>query len=116
MSNTNVYHPTFWVVVEIPFDVEGEQKYLYKVFGSWAGGYIDGDSWRFNSGITKATKEDGFFYFTGSSGSVYECHESSYGATAYGSVILQSVLDKSPGVNVLDVDVDFLVLDYSGHK
>ena len=71
------YQPDNWVVIKIK-----ESKYdtgFYKVLGGWSGGYLDGDSWRINSGITEV-KEDGHFYeFYGHSGSCYRCHKRSYG-------------------------------------
>ena len=41
--------PDKWVIIKIGSDSESS----FKVFGSWAGGYLDGDRWRLNSGITK---------------------------------------------------------------
>lgn len=70
----SVYNPDGWVLVKI-----GGTDPHYRVFGSWRGGYLDGDSWRLNSGITKMTREGSMIEFHGHTGSVYQVHESSYG-------------------------------------
>ena len=59
----NVYQPDLWVVLKI-----GD---MYKVFGSWYGGYLHGDSWRLNSGIREVKIIDNKIEFHGYSGSVY---------------------------------------------
>ena len=69
------YLPDNWVVLKI---MQPDQDTLYKVLGGWSGGYLDGDSWRLNSGVTKV-KEDGDYYeFYGESGSCYRCHKEQY--------------------------------------
>ena len=47
-----IIEPNKWVILEIEFKSGVE----YKVFGSWTGGYLDGDSWRLNSGIEKSRR------------------------------------------------------------
>ena len=37
--------PESWVMLKITID--GQEPY-YKVFGSWAGGYLNGDHWQLN--------------------------------------------------------------------
>ena len=69
------YHPDNWVVLKITV----EEIPLYKVLAGWSGGYLDGDSWRINSGITKVTENGDYLEFWGYSGSVYVCHKKSYG-------------------------------------
>lgn len=68
------YIPDKWVVVKI-----GGSDPHYRVLGGWSGGYVNGDSWRMNSGITKVDSDDNYWYFYGDSGSVYKCRISSYG-------------------------------------
>ena len=70
----NEYTPDNWVVLKI----DNDGKTLYKVLAGWSGGYLEGDSWRMNSGITSAEKQAYMYGFYGSSGSVYWCHVSSY--------------------------------------
>jgi hypothetical protein len=71
------YTPDNWVVLKVK---EGKGTFpFYKVLAGWSGGYLSGDSWRINSGVTEV-KEDGDYYeFYGESGSCYRCHKEGYG-------------------------------------
>ena len=68
------YSPENWVIIKI----EGDDPH-YRVLGGWSGGYTTGDSWRMNSGITGYEFDGDYWYFKGSSGSVYKCYVDSYG-------------------------------------
>ena len=78
------YTPDCWVIVQIPTK-HPNQPAFHKVLGGWAGGYLDGNSWRLNSGITKVEKDgchkdfDEVFYIYGNSSSKYICSWDSYG-------------------------------------
>ena len=93
------YCPDKWIVVKIE---GGKFPLTYKVFACWYGGYLNGDSWKLNSGITKVTKEDKYYLFEGYSGSVYKCHKDCYGLNMYGHGVLYNIINKSKeaGVNV----------------
>ena len=108
----NEYCPDKWLVVKIE---GGEFPLTYKVFACWYGGYLNGDSWKMNSGITKVTKEENFYLFEGYSGSVYACNEKRYGSTAYGYGVLHNIIEKSKeaGVNVEKMPDDTNWLDIS---
>ncbi len=98
-----------WVVLRFK---EGDNIF-YKVFASWSGGYLSGDSWRLNSGIKSVTMENGNFIFRGESGSVYICKVGAYGfATNYSRGVLQTIINKSEDfgieVEILEFDYDFL--------
>lgn len=82
----STYQPDRWVIVKLPSH--------YRVFGMWQGGYLDGDSWRLNSGITNAVGFDDSFSILGYSGSVYEVAKGGYGLTAYGSGVLREAIEK----------------------
>lgn len=71
------YNPDSWVVIKITH----EDQTFYKVLGGWGGGYLDGDSWRLNSGIEKCEYDvaNDKWCFYGSSGSVYAVNPESYG-------------------------------------
>lgn len=85
------YRPDRWVVVKI--DLEKEP--LYKVFGSWSGGYLYGDSWRLNSGVERISEKEDSILFHGYTGSVYECHKDSYGYAEFSRGILDSLIYES---------------------
>jgi hypothetical protein len=80
--------PDKWIVVKM-----GVTDPIYKVFATWYGGYLDGDSWRFNSGITEVQMDGDYINFFGSSGSCYKCNKKSYGVTSYGQRILESIMN-----------------------
>ena len=44
--------PSKWVILKI------DDQSTYKVFGTWGGGYLDGQSWKLNSGIAKVTEDE----------------------------------------------------------
>jgi hypothetical protein len=86
------YHPDKFTLLEINPD---EEETFYKVFGTWGGSYLYGDSWRMNSGIERAVMDSGMISFIGRSGSVYSCNISSEGISgASGRGTLQGLLDK----------------------
>lgn len=103
----SVYTPDRWVVLEITDGScsHDNQKYkFYKVFGTWAGGYLYGDSWRMNSGIERITSDSERFYFHGYSGSVYECRKDCEGiAGAYNHPVLNDLL-KHPHVRLVNFE------------
>jgi hypothetical protein len=91
--------PEKWVILKI-----GD---YYKVFGTWAGGYLDGDRWKLNSGIKEVEQDKDFYYFIGYSGSCYKCYKKAYGtATSYGRGVLYNIIDESKGCIVLMDDCD----------
>jgi hypothetical protein len=71
------YNPNCWVVLQMTH----KDGVIYKVLGGWDGSYLNGDSWRLNSGIVKAEYDIGndLWKFYGSSGSVYNCSPITYG-------------------------------------
>ncbi len=78
--------PDRWLLVEC-----GD---IHKVFASFTGGYLDGDSWRLNSGIERVEVEGDYFLFHGYSGSVYRCHKEAYGTTGYGAFVLADLCEQ----------------------
>lgn len=87
------YHPDEWCLVRI-----GGTHPHYRIFASWRGGYLDGDSWRLNSGITRVEQDDNYFLFYGSTGSCYKCHRKSYGINSpYNWRVLRDYVEKSQG-------------------
>lgn len=97
-----MYRPDKFVVLKIT-NKDGSH---YRIFGSWHGGYLDGDSWRLNSGITNVTKTKNGLNFQGQSGSVYRVNPEQYGMTIYTSGVLRSwqedYKDKGVTLEVLD--------------
>ena len=102
------YIPDNWVVLKIPTALYASGFY-YKILAGWSGGYLDGDAWRMNSGITKCTYEKGYYFFYGSSGSCYICHEDSYTLRMNNSHIYEQIKDK---VVLMPEETNWLELKY----
>lgn len=73
-----MYVPDEWVIIKI----SGPDPH-YRVFGSWRGGYLSGESWRMNSGVKSVEMEGDYYLFNGDSGSVYKCHKKAYGIRSF---------------------------------
>lgn len=92
------YTPHGWVIFQ--HTIDGKQEHY--VFGSWRGGYLDGDSWRRNSGIKSVEETDDEYLFHGYSGSVYCCRKDSEGElSGYNAMILQRMLEANKGSEVI---------------
>jgi len=65
-----------------------------KVAASWYGGLMGTSMWRISSGITEAEKHYDFYEFKNYSGSLYRCHEKSYGASSLTYNKIQSLKNK----------------------
>jgi hypothetical protein len=89
--------PDKWVVVKID---NNKDDSFYKVFGTWAGGYLGGDGWKLNSGIASVESDDDYYYFKGHSGSCYKCYKKGYGiTTSYGQSVLNDMIENSYKAN-----------------
>lgn len=107
------YSPDKWVVVKV---TAGKERPYYRVFASWRGGYVDGDSWKLSSGIVGVKKEDDFFFFNNFSGSTYSCHKDSYGTIFYSESILKRMIEDHKDqvkIEILPEDTVWVALDYN---
>ncbi len=73
-----MHTPDCWVKIRISHP-DHEQDLVEKIVGGWSGGYLDGDSWRTNSGIESVVEEEEYYDFHGYSGSIYRCYKQSQG-------------------------------------
>lgn len=107
------YTPDNWVVLKLkPYESD---LGFYKILSGWSGGYLDGDSWRLNSGITQAKQDGDFYEFHGSSGSCYRCHKDSYGlrmnnAEVYDSLKQQEQFEGQ--ITLMPEDTDWLQVEW----
>lgn len=84
--------PNKWTIVKHTTP-EGEEN--FRIFASWAGGYLNGDSWSMSSGITKAHHGDMGYACTTMSGNCYTLPYSSYGiAGVYNMGVLTNIHDR----------------------
>jgi hypothetical protein len=102
----NEYNPDKWLLIKI-----GGTDPHYRVFGSWSGGYLDGDSWRMNSGITRVEEDGDYYKFFGSSGSCYRCHKEMYGATTYGWSVATGYVDDDR-LTIMEEPNDIMNMDW----
>jgi hypothetical protein len=97
----NPYTPDKWIIIKGTVN----NKTIFKVLAGWSGSYLEGQSWRINSGITKVEVNDDSYLFHGHSGSVYKCRKTGYGTNG----IMNGILDQTltiEGVELLP-DQDF---------
>ena len=102
------YNPDNWVIIKM----KGDDPH-YRVLGGWSGGYLDGDSWRMNSGITRVDDADEDWFFYGSSGSVYRCNKRSY-TLRMNNAHVWTQLQELHGdkVEMMPEDTDWLSMDW----
>jgi hypothetical protein len=102
----NEYAPDAWQVIEI----KGPNETIHKLFSTWYGGYLSGDAWKLNSGITSMKKVGKVYEVTGASGSIYRVpnHEHCYCTSAYTNSVLANLIEKSEyEIKVLPYDTDW---------
>ena len=119
--------PEQWVVLRISTEDNIDIPY-YKVFGGWRGGYLDGDRWKLNSGITKVEEDDDYFYFYGYSGSCYKCHKRGYGLkegrrhfSLYCQGVLEDLIEKaeigaSINIKIMPEETNWKELNKNKHE
>jgi len=97
--------PERWIILRIPTEDNIDVPY-YKVFAEWRGGYLGGDRWKINSGISEVEEDKYYYYFYGYSGSCYKCHKNSYGLRSlYVSGILANIIEKA---NLSNISIDVM--------
>ena len=108
------YNPDKWVMLKF---MHGGTV-IYKILATFYGGYLSGDSWKLNSGVTKIEEEGQCYLFYGSSGSVYRCHKNAYGMGGYTSGIYASFrkqVDEAGDdveMELMEPDTNFMEIEY----
>ncbi len=85
-----IYEPDNWVIVAIEQD---DGTTFHKVLGGWSGGYLDGNTWRMNSGIDRVTTNEGHYQVHGYSGSVYKLRKDNEVVRMNIANILEKLID-----------------------
>jgi hypothetical protein len=107
------YTPDNWVILKVK-----EGKYdpgFYKVLAGWSGGYLDGDRWRMNSGITRVEQDGDYYEFYGSSGSCYRCHKKGYRLTMANGGVYNSIKENEAFENQITLmpeDTNWMELEW----
>ena len=97
-------HPDSWVVLKITT----ETGVIYKVLAGWTGGYLDGYSWRLNSGINIVFEREDQVDFYGNSGSLYVCKKGTYGLRMGTSGIYNDIVSRfGDKVEMMPEDTDW---------
>lgn len=86
-----MYTPDKWVILKI---LDENNNTIFKVLAGWTGGYLEGQSWKINSGITEVSFDGNFYEFKGYSGSVYRCSKNGYGTNNMTADILHKILNQ----------------------
>jgi hypothetical protein len=103
-----IYDCDNWVVIKI----KGDDPH-YRLLVGTSGGYLDGDSWRMNSGITKVTEDKYYYSFSGSSGSIYQCQKKAYCLRMNNSYVWTALQEKhGDKVEIMDKDTDWMHMDW----
>ena len=84
---SEIHVPDRWAIIKI---TGLDDKPLYKVLGSWCGGFAGKNSWKMNSGIEKVELFEHGFLYHGYSGSIYKCYKGNYGTTSYSYGVFMS--------------------------
>ena len=105
MSDT-MYKCDNWVIVKSPSETDPH----YRVLVGTSGGYLDGDSWRMNSGIVQVEEVGDYFYIYGSSGSCYQCHKDSN--TVRMNIAGTLARLKERGWELMPEDMDLMNMDW----
>lgn len=97
-----MYIPDSWVKLRV--EREGEPT-EYKILGGTSGGYLDGDSWRINSGVERESRgedENGVMFtdYYGYSGSVYRCYDANNVIRMSIAGVLKTILEKGKGITM----------------
>lgn len=88
--------PDKWVVIKI---INGDNT-IFKVVGTWYGGYLGADRYKFNSGITEIAEYEDLIHFYGASGSCYICNKHEYGTNMFTQGIINELIEDSKKLNV----------------
>lgn len=102
------YNPDSFVVLKMT----NKDQTFYKVLGGWSGGYLNGTSWRLNSGIERVELEGNVYKFYGASGSTYLCHKENYGLRASTANVWDTMKEKYPDQVELLEDRDWLQMQW----
>ena len=81
---------------------QSDNSVVIKVFASWTGSYLYGDSWKLNSGCLRIEENEDELVVHGYSGSVYILNKYNQGRlTSFTASILDDMLTRLDGIGKL---------------
>jgi len=101
----NKYTPDRWILVRI----ESPEIKITKILSGWYGGYLNGDSWRLSSGVTKIEEHEKYYLIHNESGSIYTCYKNNEGVSGYTGNILHNWKEQAKdrdGVTLNEISID----------
>lgn len=105
----STYTPDRWTIIEFKGANVTDGR-MYKVLGSWKGGFATGDSWRLNSGITEVIDMDQYYIIKGHSGSSYHCYKGCEGTFMYTRGILENWLAQGTDqLSIVEVTIEDVI-------
>lgn len=110
---SRIYNPHKWAMLKITSKAHGV---IYKVLGSWYGGFAGSDSWKLSSGSTSASydKDTGVLTFPQCSGSTYTGAWENYGMSMYTAGILamwqKELEDSEDSIEVMEENFDIALV------
>ncbi len=108
-----MYTPDNYVIIKI---IDNETVF-YKLLVGWSGGYLDGDSWRMNSGITRVEETNTAFIFHSESGSTYNCGKLNYGLRFNNAYVWQRLKEKyGEKLELMDETTDWMKMNENWNK
>ena len=106
-----MYTPDNWIIVKIILPDEVG----YKILAGWSGGYLHGNAWKMNSGITKAEEDGNYILFHGYSSSVYRCHKESETLRMNCAYIFEQLQEKH-GDKIERIDYADFIKEFTPHS
>jgi len=101
------YYPDSYQFISISSDKDDNK--IIKLFAVWHGGYLTGDAWKLNSGVTKIEQSSYQSYIvSGYSGSQYVVNKHSTKLSSYGEAVLRGIVEKAAaqGINVQRISLE----------
>lgn len=97
-----IYTPNGWVILKL----ESSETLYFKIFGTWRGDYLTGDSWRLSSGSDKKPKLSEcrkYWIWPQESGSCYRLPVNQEGRyTTYTGLALSKIIRCTEGDNLIE--------------
>lgn len=99
LNRENGIKPLHWLLLEI----KQPDKTTVKILSGFAGGYLEGDSWRLSTDVEKIEDNDNEYIVTTKSGSTYLLLKKNIGVSGPSAGMLQRI-KKYFDVKIIDED------------